>query len=158
MPALRADKVALAALAATLRLYQDPDLAERSVPLLSLLATPVENLQNRAERLAPQIAATGVGPVEVVKSESRIAPGDLPSQTIPSYALSLSPSSGTAPAIAALLRRGRLPVVGCVQGDRLILDLRTVFPRQDVELVAALEELAAPRPTPGETSDVAASL
>jgi L-seryl-tRNA(Ser) seleniumtransferase len=66
MRACRVDKLTLAALAGTLRLYQDLELAERSVPLLSLLATPLENLRQRAERIAPQIAATGVAAVEIV--------------------------------------------------------------------------------------------
>ena len=55
--ALRVDKMTLAALAATLRLYRDQDTAEQTIPLLMLLNTPVENLKNRAERLAPQMAA-----------------------------------------------------------------------------------------------------
>ena len=55
--ALRVDKLTLAALAATLRLYRDPAKARRSVPLLQLLSTSVENLKGRAERLAPQMAA-----------------------------------------------------------------------------------------------------
>ena len=158
MPALRADKATLAALGATLRLYQDPELAERSVPLLSLLATPVENLKNRAERLAPQIAATGVGPVEVVSTESHIATGDLSPNTLPSYALSVAPTAGTALALDAALRGGRLPVVGRIQGDRLMLDLRTVLPRQDIELIAAWEELAAPKQLLKERTNGADSL
>ena len=55
--ALRVDKLTLAALGATLRLYQDPDTVEQKVPLRILLSTPVENLHNRADRLAPQLAA-----------------------------------------------------------------------------------------------------
>ena len=50
----------LAALAATLRLYQDPETAEQRIPLLILLTTSLENLRNRAERLAPQLAACAV--------------------------------------------------------------------------------------------------
>jgi L-seryl-tRNA(Ser) seleniumtransferase len=158
MPALRADKVTLAALAATLRLYQDSELAERSVPLLSLLATPVENLKNRAERLAPQIAATGVGTVEIVTTRPHLATGDLPPNTIPSYALSVVPTTGSVLSLATALRGGRLPVVGRIQGDRLMLDLRTVLPRQDMELVIAWEELAAPKQLLKGRTEVAASL
>ena len=58
MRAMRVDKITLAALGATLRLYRDPQSAERSLPLLTLLSTPLANLKNRAERLAPQLAAT----------------------------------------------------------------------------------------------------
>ena len=151
-PALRANKLTYAALAATLRLYQDPQLAERSVPLLSLLATPLENLKNRAERLAPQLAATGVAQVEIVKSEAFIAQGVRPAQAIASYALVLTPASGTAQSLAAALRAGKSPVVGRIESSRLLLDLRTVLPRQDVELVEALEALAPPKPSPEAAS------
>ena len=66
LAAVQANKLTLAALAATLGLSTDPAAAERAIPVLSLLATPLENLRNRAERLAPQMAATGVGGVEVI--------------------------------------------------------------------------------------------
>jgi L-seryl-tRNA(Ser) seleniumtransferase len=148
LPALRADKLTLAALAATLRLYQDPQLAERSVPLLSLLATPLENLKNRAERIAPQLAATGVAHVEIVKSEALLAQGVRPAPAIASYALAVTPTSGTAQALAMALRAGKSPVIGRPENGRLMLNLRAVLPRQDVELVAAFEAQAPPEPSP----------
>src|SRR5262249_17458197 len=52
---VRADKLTLATLGATLRLYEDQEAAQRTIPILSLLSTPLENLRQRAERLAPQI-------------------------------------------------------------------------------------------------------
>ena len=65
--ALRVDKITLAALAATLRLYRRPDEALQAIPLLRLLSTSAENLQNRAQRLAPQLQATAtVQQAEVV--------------------------------------------------------------------------------------------
>jgi L-seryl-tRNA(Ser) seleniumtransferase len=152
MPAVRANKLTLAALAATLRLYQDPPLAERSVPMLSLLATPLENLKNRAERIAPQLAATGVAQVEIVKSEAYIAQGVRSAQAIASYALALTPTSGTAQALAAALRAGKSPVAGRLENSRLVIDLRTVLPRQDAELVAAFEPQAPPKAPPETAS------
>jgi L-seryl-tRNA(Ser) seleniumtransferase len=146
MPALRPGKLTLAALAATLRLYRDQRQADRSVPLLSLLSTPLDNLKNRAERLAPQLAATGIAQVEIVKSEALLAPGIGPSRAIASYALALTPSSGSAQSLAAALRAGKSSVVGRVENARFLIDLRTVLPRQDVELVGAVEEQAPPKP------------
>ena len=58
-----------------------PALAERSVPLLTLLATPLENLRHRAERLAPQMQATGVAAVEVVADQAYVGGGSLPNQS-----------------------------------------------------------------------------
>ncbi|HZN34433.1 MAG TPA: L-seryl-tRNA(Sec) selenium transferase [Pirellulaceae bacterium] len=139
--ALRVDKLTLAALAATLRLYEDPAHAERSVPLLTLLATPLENLRHRAERLAPQIQATGVAAVEVVTDRAYVGGGSLPNQSLATICLALTPATGTVDALAAALRRGTPAVVGRIQEGRLLLDLRSVQPRDDTHLVAAVEAL-----------------
>ncbi len=68
--ALRVDKLTLAALLETLRLHQDREAAERSLPLLSLLSTSAANLQQRAQRLAPQLAACpAIKSAEAVESQ-----------------------------------------------------------------------------------------
>ncbi len=151
LPALQADPHTLAALVATLRLYEDPALAARSIPLLSLLATPLANLRNRAERLGPQIAATGLASVEIVERETSLASHCVPGQMLQTVCLSLTPKSGNAAALATALRLAtpsvisRLPSDGFDEG-RVILDLRSVPPRCDLPLVAAFESL--PRPAP----------
>src|SRR5262249_43225998 len=89
MAAASADKLVLAALAATLRLYDDVDLAERSIPLLSLMATPLDNLRQRAERLAPQINATGVASVEIVASHVPLAASAAVQHELPSISIAL---------------------------------------------------------------------
>ena len=152
MRMLRADKLTLAALAATLRLYQDDELAERSVPVLSLLATPLANLQHRAERLAPQLAATGVASVTIVPGQTYLHDAPVPQQSLPTVRLALRPASGSAEAMAAALRCGAPAVVGCVEEDQLLLDLRSVQPRDDSELVAAL---AAQKREGGEQRETA---
>jgi L-seryl-tRNA(Ser) seleniumtransferase len=146
MPALRASPLVHVALAATLKLYEDPALAERSIPLLSLLATPLANLRNRAERLAPQIAATGVAKAEIVSGETSLAGDDVPGQRLPTVQLVLSPTTGTAGALAAgalaaALRGGVPAVVARVANDSVVLDLRSVQPRSDVALATAFEAL-----------------
>jgi L-seryl-tRNA(Ser) seleniumtransferase len=141
MRAFRVDKLTLAALAATLRLYDDPDLAERRIPLLALLATPIENLRNRAERLAPQLAATGVATVAIVDDAAYVGGGSLPNQEIKTVCLALVPVEGTVVALAQGLRSGIPAVMGRIQDGRLLLDLRSVPPRDDARLVAALERL-----------------
>jgi len=152
MRAFRVDKLTLAALAATLRLYQDPALAERSIPLLTLLATPLENLRHRAERLAPQIQATGIAAVEVIAGQAFVGGGSLPNQALATICLALTPASGTVDALATALRNSTPAVVGRIQDGRLLLDLRSVQPRDDAGLVAAVEAMrsvkAAPPPAP----------
>ncbi len=152
MRALRVDKMTLAALAATLRLYCDSDIAERAVPLLSLLSTTVENLRNRAERLAPQIAATpAVAHAEAMSAVTFLGGGSVPAQEIPTWCVAITPKDLAVDQLAKSLRGGEPAVMGRVQQDRLLLDLRSVFPHQDAQLVAALSAVgpqAKPEPAP----------
>jgi L-seryl-tRNA(Ser) seleniumtransferase len=151
MRALRVDKLTLAALYGTLQLYQGRERAEQLVPLLELLSTPIANLQNRAERLAPQIAAcSAVAKAEAVSATTYLGGGSVPMQEIPTWCIALSAASGNLDSLAKSLRNGAPSVFGRIQKDRLLLDLRTVFPRQDLELVEAFRRLGADRPD-GET-------
>jgi len=145
--AVRADKLTLAALGATLRLYEDAQVAERAIPALSLLATPLENLRQRAERIGPQIAATGVASVEIIASQTYVAGQESPGQSLPTMVLALTPREGTAEQLAKALRTGTPALVGRVSENRLLLDLRSVMPRDDLPLIAAIE---AQRPEKSE--------
>ncbi len=156
--ALRVDKLTLAALYATLKLYRSPQQAEEQIPLLQLLTTPLENLRHRAGRIAPQLAALGaVASAEAVEDVTYLGGGSVPNQQIPTWCVAIKPAQGGVDRMAAELRSGQPAVVGRVQRDRLLLDLRSVFPRQDLLLVQAVEglgQIAATRPegtdTPGE--------
>jgi L-seryl-tRNA(Ser) seleniumtransferase len=142
--ALRADKLTLAALAATLRLYKNPEKARIDIPLLRLLTTSIENLKNRAERLAPQAAATAANAqAEAITSVTHLDWGMPPTQELPTWCVALRPASMTLERLAAVLRMGATPVVGRLEEDRLLLDLRSVFPRQDMQLITALEALGS---------------
>ena len=143
MRAMRIDKLALAALGATLRLYRDPQAAEQSLPLLTLLSTPLANLKNRAERLAPQLAALpAVAAAEPLASTTFLGGGAVPAQEIPTWCVALRPARGNADVLATGLRTGPKAVFGRVHKERLLLDLRSVFPHQDQELVLAVEALS----------------
>lgn len=136
--ALRVGKLTLAGLAATLLLYRDPNNARREIPLLSLLTTSVDNLKNRAERLAPQLAATtAVARAEPVAAMSCIGEGSSPARRLPTWCVAVSPEGMSLDRLAAALRLGTPSVVGRVEQDRLVLDLRSVVPRQDQRLVEA---------------------
>jgi L-seryl-tRNA(Ser) seleniumtransferase len=143
--ALCADKLTVAALAATLRLYRDPQKARVSIPLLQLLGTSAENLKNRAERLAPQAAATpAIREAEATTDVTRLGWGARPTQELPTWCVALRPAAMTADRLAAALRAGVPSVVGRKKDERLLLDLRGVLPRQDIQLLAALEALGKP--------------
>jgi L-seryl-tRNA(Ser) seleniumtransferase len=128
--ALRPDKLTLAALGATLAHYLAGE-AERTVPVWRMLATPVEELESRARALAAHID----GRVELEETRSTVGGGSLPGETQPSRAVALP---GDPEALAQALRLAPTPVVGRIEHDRLLLDLRTVLPEQDALLVEQL--------------------
>ena len=139
--ALRADKLTLAALAGTLRLYRKTRVADE-LPWLQLLSTPLENLQQRAYRLAPQIAATPVvSAAEPLATTSPAANHPAPDQPLPTWCIALTLTSGNVEKLADELRHGIMPVIGRTADDRLLLDLRTVLPGQDLLLVEAFTQL-----------------
>lgn len=145
--ALRVDKLTLAALAATLRLYRQPEVALAKIPLLQLLGTSLENLKQRAARLAPQMAAsTAIASAEPVEDVTYLGGGSIPAQRIGTWCVALTPAEGSVDRLATALRQGTPSVVGRVQQDRLLLDLRSVPPRHDLALVAAVAALGQPAP------------
>jgi len=125
--ALRLDKLGLAALEATLRIYRDPELARREIPVLAMLTAPADTLRERAERLA---AATGG---EVVEATARVGGGALPLLELPGPAVALT--SASPDELAARLRAADPPVIGRIEADRLLLDPRTLAD-DELELVA----------------------
>lgn len=142
--ALRIDKLALAALVGTLRLSRDSVTAKNSIPLLRLLNTPVENLKLRAERLAPQIAEhSAIRAAEAVERTTYLGGAHVPGQDLPTWCVSIQPKDMPIERFAARLRIGSPAVVARVESDRLLLDLRSVFPRQDESLVTAVHAAVA---------------
>lgn len=140
MRALRVDKLTLAALAATLRLYRDLDQAINDVPLLQMLDTKADNLRNRAERLAPQMAAAeAISAASAVADVTFLGGGSVPTQQLATWCVALAPARLSVDQLARQLRLGSPAVVGRVKDGRLLLDLRSVPPRLDRQLVAAVE-------------------
>ena len=129
--ALRIDKLSLAALEGTLRLYLDPERAQREVPVLRMLQEETASVRTRAERLA---TATGG---EVEETVARVGGGALPLAELPSFACALEES------LAAPLRRHEPPVVGIVRDGRLLLDCRTLADDELDEVAAAVRATRA---------------
>ncbi len=140
MRALRIDKLSLAALEATLRLYRAPHDPLKEVPVLRMLSTPQETVAARAAALAERLAAVGITDIGTEATSARVGGGTLPEQDLPSVALSLRLEGFTAEALSAALRRGRPPVIGRIAQDRLLLDLRSV---EDDELPLIADAFAA---------------
>ena len=140
MRAFRLDKMTLAALEATLRLYRDPARALREVPTLRMLTTPITELRERCERLAGRLRELpGLKAVEVRDDVAYVGGGSLPDQALPTVVIALTAHAISEAEFAMRLRAGAPAVVGRVQDERLLLDLRTVFERQENELVEAVK-------------------
>ncbi|HEV3203527.1 MAG TPA: L-seryl-tRNA(Sec) selenium transferase [Gemmataceae bacterium] len=146
MRAFRLDKMTLAALDATLRLYLNEDQALRQIPILRMLGISLEELRQRGDRLAVTIREiAGAGSVIVRTDEAYVGGGSLPDQAMRTIVLEIEPGTLSDAEFAWRLRTGTTPVVGRVRDGKLVLDLRTVFPHQEEALVAALAEaLGAP--------------
>lgn len=117
--ALRIDKLSLAALEATLRVYREPERALKEIPVLAMLAATPELLADRAGRLAE---AVGPG-AEVVQCEGKVGGGALPLLELPGFAVALP---GDAVGLATRLREGDPAVVCRIHEGRALLDVRTV--------------------------------
>ncbi|MFT5302905.1 MAG: L-seryl-tRNA(Ser) seleniumtransferase [Mariniblastus sp.] len=142
MRAMRVDKMTLAALAATLRLYRDPEQAQQQVPILRMLSMPAENLKLRATKIAQQIGHLPfIESCDVVEDQSMLGGGSLPTQKIPTWCVAISPAGQSLNKLAHQLRNSNPSVMGRIQKERLFLDLRTIQPCQDMDLVTVFESL-----------------
>jgi len=143
--AVRLDKLTLAALEATLRLYRDPALAAREVPLARMLAEPLEALERRARELARALAPL-LPPdlsAEVRPDACQVGGGALPQRPLESRAVVIRGPGRTLGRLERLLRAGRPPVVARIQDGALKMDLRTLSPDEDPHLVEALRHAVA---------------
>ena len=139
--ALRLDKLALAALEATLPLLAEPERAAREIPALSKLCMSDERLRERAERLAAAVRALNMHGLEarVVPAIGEVGGGALPLRELPGWAVEVSERSRTAIALRELARAGDPPVIGIVRRGGLQFDPRTLSDAELDELPALLE-------------------
>ena len=146
--ALRLDKMTLAALEATLRLYLEPQRALREIPTLRMLATPASELLPRAQALLAALQKAlpaGCARLELAEEVSRAGGGALPMCDIPSWAVSIAFERGSALECQRYMTSGReLPVVGRISREQLLLDVRTLLSAEEErEAVAAVAEYFA---------------
>jgi L-seryl-tRNA(Ser) seleniumtransferase len=143
--ALRPDKLTLAGMEATLRLYLDEPQAAAAIPTLHLLTRPLADLERQARNLARTLKrrwGTKIK-VEIRASEGRVGGGALPGASLPSRALALEIPPLSPHELEARLRRAHPPVIARLEHGALLLDLRTIQPDEHPALLAALGEVMA---------------
>jgi L-seryl-tRNA(Ser) seleniumtransferase len=137
--AVRLDKASIAGLEATLRHYRRGE-ATQEIPIWRMIAARPDELERRAQVWADALTGTALA-ATVEHGESAVGGGSLPGETLPTRLLALRARS--VEALAASLRRGRIPLIGRIERDRLLLDPRTVLPEQDTVVKQLLVELPA---------------
>jgi L-seryl-tRNA(Ser) seleniumtransferase len=147
--ALRIDKMSMAALEAVLRLYLHPERLQERLPVLRLLTRSFEAIQRIAETVRPVLALrlAGWAEVKVVECASEIGSGAQPGQRLKSAALSVIPlqvrgRGGALKRLQSALRGLPVPVIGRIEHDALVLDLRCVEDEQ--LLLAQFQHLSPP--------------
>ena len=131
--AVRADKLCLAALSATLMHYLK-DEVEREVPIWRMISTPVEQIRERAQRWAAEIGAG-----EVIQGQSTVGGGSLPEETLPTFLLALR--APHADRLLARLRSLQPPVIARVEEDQVLFDPRTVLIEEEEHLPRSLRHV-----------------
>ena len=144
--AVRIDKLTLAALEATLRLCLDEARAFSRIPVLRALATPLQEIDQRARRLCDQIAklASGRLEVSVIDGTSEVGGGALPLEAIPTRLVAVQAPGLTAQVLEGRLRRTDPPVMVRIKDDQVLLDPRTVTEEELEELAKLVASVATP--------------
>ncbi|HEX8475482.1 MAG TPA: L-seryl-tRNA(Sec) selenium transferase [Pyrinomonadaceae bacterium] len=145
--ALRADKLALAALEATLDAYRRGRAFEE-VPALRMLAVTRDEIETRARRfvqlLQARQTATSALRVEITEGQSAIGGGSAPTTHPATVLIALAHERLSADALEATLRRRHTPVVARILDERVVLDLRTVAADEETELLDAIAAVSNP--------------
>lgn len=127
--AIRIDKLTLAALEGTLRLYMDKELALMEVPVLRMLTYDGEELSKRARRLGVRLKKS-IGDMAAIGIEdefSEVGGGSMPLHKMPTKVIAIKPKTVSLMVLEEKLRAYKTPVIARIAKDRLILDIRTIM-------------------------------
>lgn len=131
--ALRIDKLTLAALESTLRLYRDPERARQAIPTLRMLTLPMNEIQRRADQLCALLS--DIGDLRLCLAQhalsSRAGGGSLPLLDIPTVCVGMQVTGVSTSAVESFLRHHTPPVIGRIEDDVFLMDVRTL---QDDEM------------------------
>jgi L-seryl-tRNA(Ser) seleniumtransferase len=132
--AVRVDKLCLAALSATLTHYLIGE-ALIAIPIWRMIAAPPDEIKRRARRWAAKLRRAGIA-CDVISGQSAVGGGSLPGETLPTSLIAIRVTS--ADSAASALRACDPPVIARIEEGRLLVDPRTVLPRDEADLLKAL--------------------
>jgi L-seryl-tRNA(Ser) seleniumtransferase len=124
--AMRIDKLSIAALEATLRLYSDPKTAVEKIPVLNILCAPHAELVKKAKRLKSILDKHNIGKTNITTENSKAGGGAMPEEELPSAAVSIEVEGLSPNEIQNRFRASAIPVIGRISKDIFLLDVRTI--------------------------------
>ena len=140
--AFRIDKLTMAALEATLKLYLDEENAIKNIPTLRMLTESLDSIKKRTNILYEMISSKGLDlKVNISSDYSEVGGGSLPLEKLPTCTLTLKSKSISVSQLENRLRKYSRPIFTRVQDDRVIIDLRTIKQEQYEIIVQALVEV-----------------
>jgi L-seryl-tRNA(Ser) seleniumtransferase len=138
--ALRPDKFTLAGLESTLLLYLDMEQAREAIPTLRMIHEDPNALKSRAQRLLRQLKMRcGSMTVSVAEIYSEVGGGSLPDVIIPSYGILIKPHTMSLEVLEKRMRNLEVPIIGRIEKETLILDMRTILKEEEPFLLSGLE-------------------
>ena len=141
--ALRIDKLTLAALEATLRLYLDPQKALTHIPTLQMLSVPADEIRQKCEDLLPRLheALGDAAELNLCEASATVGGGALPLAKLAGWVIALGPKNISVNELTSRLRGCDPPVVGRIQDDRFLIDPRTLRSDDEDSLLQALRQV-----------------
>jgi L-seryl-tRNA(Ser) seleniumtransferase len=141
--ALRIDKMTLAALEATLRLYLDEEKAVKEIPGLNMLTKSLETLKKDAQRLAKMMRAKlkDKAIIEIKEDSSQVGGGAMPLERLETYVVAIKPNNKSIEEVEMLLRHSDIPIVSRIYKDRILFDVRTLFNDEYKIIVDSLDKI-----------------
>jgi L-seryl-tRNA(Ser) seleniumtransferase len=141
--ALRIDKLTLAALEATLHLYREEAEAMAAIPTLRMLTLSPKVIANKARRLRKRLTDLGDSRLEAVimDSSSKVGGGALPLQELPTKCVGVMIEGFSANAVERLMRSSNPPIIGHIEGDVFVMDVRTVQDEEIGIIAAAFKKI-----------------
>lgn len=139
--ALRVDKMTISALEATLRIYLDEERALKEIPTMRMITMPIEEISEKAEVLQKNLLRKiKTASIEIEETYGQVGGGSMPQERLLSKAVSIKPFNMTVNDLERRLRKGKYHIIGKIQHDRFLLDLRTI---QDDEMDKIIEGVKA---------------